>query len=160
MEIRRTLYSDVPRVLEIYENGRRIMRSTGNMSQWAGNYPDEAVVLDDIEKGQSYVCVENGEVVATCCYFRGVEPTYKEIYEGEWLGRGDYAVIHRISSALRGAGSFMVEHFMGISEDLRIDTHRDNIPMQGLLKKLGFSYCGIIYLEDGAERLAFEKLKE
>jgi hypothetical protein len=30
--------------------------------------------------------------------------------------------------------------------------------MQNLLIKNGFSKCGIIYLEDGAERLAFQKI--
>ena len=30
--------------------------------------------------------------------------------------------------------------------------------MQRLLEKSGFKYCGIIYLEDGNERIAFEKI--
>ena len=41
--------------------------------------------------------------------------------------------------------------------NLKIDTHRDNYPMQKSLKKNGFEYCGIIYLADGNERLAFQK---
>ena len=32
--------------------------------------------------------------------------------------------------------------------------------MQRMQAKNGFEYCGIIYLEDGAERIAFEKLVE
>ena len=43
------------------------------------------------------------------------------------------------------------------AESIRIDTHRDNIPMQKMLNKNGFIYCGIIYLLDGKERFAFEK---
>ena len=43
---------------------------------------------------------------------------------------------------------------------LRIDTHEDNKPMQGALKKFGFRECGIIHLERGAERIAFDCLKE
>jgi predicted GNAT family N-acyltransferase len=31
------------------------------------------------------------------------------------------------------------------------------MPMQKFLQNNGFKYCGIIYLEDGNERLAFEK---
>jgi hypothetical protein len=30
--------------------------------------------------------------------------------------------------------------------------------MQKLLSKLGYTYCGLIYLEDGAERIAFQKI--
>jgi hypothetical protein len=29
--------------------------------------------------------------------------------------------------------------------------------MQHLIEKHGFSYCGIIWLEDGTERLAYER---
>ncbi|HNZ83431.1 MAG TPA: GNAT family N-acetyltransferase, partial [Sedimentibacter sp.] len=41
--------------------------------------------------------------------------------------------------------------------NLKIDTHRDNIPMQNLLNKNGFIRCGIIYLENGDERIAYQK---
>ena len=40
---------------------------------------------------------------------------------------------------------------------LRIDTHEKNLVMQNLVKKTGFSYCGIIYVDDGTKRLAYEK---
>ena len=42
--------------------------------------------------------------------------------------------------------------------NLRADTHRDNHILQHILKKHGFQYCGIIYLLNGDERLAFQKL--
>jgi RimJ/RimL family protein N-acetyltransferase len=39
---------------------------------------------------------------------------------------------------------------------VRIDTHRDNIPMQGLIRSCGFVYCGIVHIRrNGEERLAF-----
>ena len=41
---------------------------------------------------------------------------------------------------------------------IRIDTHEDNKPMRRFLEKCGFKFCGIIYLEDGSKRLAYEKL--
>lgn len=40
---------------------------------------------------------------------------------------------------------------------LRIDTHRDNHIMQHNILKHGFTYCGIIYLLSGDERLAYQK---
>ena len=42
--------------------------------------------------------------------------------------------------------------------NIKIDTHRENKSMQRFLNKNGFEYCGIIYLKDGAERIAFEKI--
>ena len=40
--------------------------------------------------------------------------------------------------------------------NLRIDTHNDNLTMQHIVAKAGFSYCGIIRLEDGDPRLAYQ----
>ena len=41
--------------------------------------------------------------------------------------------------------------------NLKIDTHRDNHIMQHLLERKGFTYCGIIHTDNGAERLAYQK---
>ena len=41
--------------------------------------------------------------------------------------------------------------------NIRIDTHRDNKIMQHNLLKHGFTYCGIIYLLSGDERLVYQK---
>ena len=38
--------------------------------------------------------------------------------------------------------------------------HRDNRPMQKALHKFGFRQCGIVYMEDGTERVAFDFLRE
>ena len=43
-------------------------------------------------------------------------------------------------------------------KNLRIDTHEDNIPMRSFLLKHGFVECGIIYLENGEERIAYHKV--
>ena len=42
-------------------------------------------------------------------------------------------------------------------KSIRIDTHKDNIPMQRALAKHGFIKCGIIHLANGDERIAFQK---
>lgn len=157
MKIRKSTKEDMPEILALYENARKFMRANGNMHQWTGGYPSEAVVLEDIAKGNSYICEEDGKAVATFCYFEDTEPTYLKIYEGKWLNDGKYGVVHRIASGKSGAGSYCLEYCFGKSGNLRIDTHRDNFPMRNLLKKLGFTYCGIIYLESGDERLAFQK---
>ena len=52
--------------------------------------------------------------------------------------------------------AFCFEEMLKKSSRLRIDTHKDNLPMQRALAKFGFSYAGIIYIESGAERLAYE----
>ena len=42
--------------------------------------------------------------------------------------------------------------------NIRIDTHRDNKIMQHNILKHGFTFCGIIYLLSGDERLAYQKV--
>ena len=42
--------------MELFEQGKRIMRKSGNMKQWTGGYPDEELVKKDIENGNSYAC--------------------------------------------------------------------------------------------------------
>jgi len=47
---------------------------------------------------------------------------------------------------------------------IKIDTHEDNEPMKGFLKKNGFEFCGVIYLDRepdlNAKRVTFEKILE
>ena len=67
--------------------------------------------------------------------------------------------MHRIAVLRHGKGvvDFCINECFKVFPNLKIDTHRDNIPMQKVLKRNGFCYCGIIYLESGDERLAFQK---
>ena len=43
-------------------------------------------------------------------------------------------------------------------ESLRADTHADNKIMQHLLEENGFTRCGIIHVEDGTPRIAYQKM--
>lgn len=158
-DIRPAKLADLPRILEIYKNARAFMRRTGNPNQWGDCHPAEAVLLDDISKEQLYVCETGGRTGAVFAYIRGVDPTYIRIYEGQWINDAPYGTIHRIAVAEQGRG-WIAQCFdwaLAQCPDLRIDTHRDNIPMQRALYKAGFHYCGIIYLASGDERLAFQK---
>ena len=160
MIIRKTVSGDVEEAAKIYDMARVFMRSAGNLEQWNSGHPNAEDIISDIEKGNGYVCVEDGEIVAVFFFRVGDDPTYKKIYNGEWKSSEPYAVIHRVAVKYNGRGivnsiyKFCYEKY----PHLRIDTHRDNIPMQRSLEKNGFQYCGIIHLLNGDERLAFEKM--
>lgn len=162
MQIRKTTFADIDRVMDIYAKARKFMAETGNPNQWKTTKPQREQIIADIEKGQSYVCEENGEIVGVLAFIPGEDPTYKVIYEGEWISDEPYAVIHRIASSgdVKGTGTFMMKWAEESCPHIRIDTHRDNAVMQNMLRKLGYEYCGIILLEDGDERMAFEKCKK
>ncbi len=165
MNIRKSTEADVPRMMEIYSHARAFMAAHGNPNQWGPtHWPPEALIHRDIAEGNSYVCVNHaGRVVGTFFFLQGedIEPTYREIENGAWLEDGPYGVVHRIASdgSEKGIGSFCISWAYEQCGHLRMDTHGDNAVMQGLLKKLGFLPCGIIYVrEDHDPRIAFEKV--
>lgn len=158
--IRHATESDLPQILDIYASARRFMAENGNPTQWGRHYPEEATVRRDLELGQLYVCTEYSAICGVFCYFEGIEPDYLKIHEGSWLKEGPYGVVHRIvaASGTEGVGSACLKFAFSKCGNLRIDTHRNNIPMQNLLIKNGFHRCGIIYLgKDGSECIAYQK---
>ena len=161
MKIRLAVLSDVKAANEIYDAARLYMKRSGNSEQWSGSYPGEADILEGIAEGTSYVCEDGGEIVATFYFKVGEDPTYKVIYDGAWKNEDKYAAIHRIAVKYHGRGiaDFCYNECFKMHPNIKIDTHRDNIPMQRSLLKCGFEYCGIIYLQNGEERLAYQRYK-
>lgn len=156
MEIRKGREEDLPELMKLYEGARSFMREHGNKEQWSGGYPQEELLRQNIESGDFYICEENGEVAAAFYFHVGEDPTYRQI-EGSWLNDRPYGVIHRITSRRHGAATFCVQWCVQQMPELRIDTHKDNYVMQNFIKKNGFTYCGIIHLEDGSSRLAYQR---
>ena len=160
MTIRKAVKDDLPHIFEIYARARKFMAENGNLNQWGDIKPRKELVESDIENGISYVCEKDGEILGVFAFIYGEDPTYKIIYDGEWLSDEPYAVIHRIASSgkVKGTGEFCLKWALSQYPNVRIDTHKDNTVMRYLMDKLGFAYCGIIHLEDGDERLAFQKI--
>ncbi|HHY81416.1 MAG TPA: GNAT family N-acetyltransferase [Clostridiales bacterium] len=166
MKFRKSAISDLPGIMEIIRQAQAYMKGNG-IDQWQDGYPDANTIVNDINKGCSYVLADNDTLAGTAAVFFDGEKTYNTIYEGEWLTAGSYAAVHRVAVAgsyrNTGAAGYMMECIENLClsknvPSIRIDTHEDNLPMRKFLKKCNFQYCGIIYLEDGSKRLAFEKL--
>lgn len=168
MIIRETEISDINKVVAIFDEARGTIAKLG-INQWQDGYPSESVVREDISLMQSYV-VESDGICATFAMILAGEPTYDKIYNGHWITGDDdksYLAIHRVaisvSSRGKGIAGEIIKHAAETArrnnrESLRIDTHEGNIVMRKMLEKNGFSYCGIIYLENGDPRVAYEKL--
>ncbi|HEY8422547.1 MAG TPA: GNAT family N-acetyltransferase [Thermoclostridium sp.] len=165
MEFRRAVSADLNEILEIIRQAQDYFKNKG-IDQWQNNYPNEEVINNDIESKKGYVLVDGDIIVGTVSVSFDGEKTYDYI-EGEWLSNGDYAVVHRIAVRMdykgKGLASVIlknIEH-MCLKEgihSIKVDTHEDNRSMQRLLQKNRFTYCGVIYLQDGSKRLAYEKL--
>src|SRR5699024_4468769 len=152
-------------IMNIIGQAQKYLKQQG-IDQWQNNYPNIDTINQDIDNGNSYVLVDNEKLLGTVAVIFDGEKTYNSIYKGEWISYGKYTTIHRmaVDSNYRGKGIslLILENVEKMSLDrgihsIKVDTHRGNIPMQKFLQNHGFKYCGIIYLEDGDERLAFEK---
>ena len=162
MKIRRATMEEIDDIMNMYETGRQFMREHGNQMQWIGGYPQRELVENDCRDGRLYICEENKEPAAVFMYMEGEDPNYAKIVDGAWPNDKPYGVIHRIVSlgTVKGAASFCMQWGLSQCHNLRVDTHEKNIPMQNMLKKNGFSRCGIVFMEDGSPRIAFQKWDE
>jgi GNAT superfamily N-acetyltransferase len=169
MIFRQTRLEDVDSVMEIILQAQEDLKSQG-VDQWQNGYPNREAIHDDIAQNQSWVLVDNDHIVGTTMLSFGVEETYNQLFDGEWLTSGKYAVMHRVAVSRtfkgRGYGGRLVESVKSLCQEMgihsiKIDTHEDNKSMQRMLLKNDFVYCGYIFLIDGAEkgakRLAYEK---
>lgn len=159
MDIRIAHDEDLAEVMAVLAAAKGIMRASGNDGQWVNGYPSEEVILEDIAKGNGFVVLDGGRIVAYFAFIASPEPTYARIYGGDWLNDSiPYHVVHRIGSYPEVHGIFktVMDWCFERDPNIRIDTHRDNRIMQHCIDSYGFTYCGIIYLESGDERLAYQ----
>lgn len=166
MNFRIATASDKDKIMEIIKQAQEYLKIKG-VDQWQDNYPNLNIIKDDIDKRKSYVLEENGKIVATVAVSFNDEKTYDKIYNGKWITENDYAVIHRIAVANNYKGKRISSEILAHIEkmclqknvhSIKVDTHEQNESMRKMLSNNGFRYCGIIYLENGNERVAYEKV--
>lgn len=161
MNIRCASTPDIPAIMTVLEAAKGIMRADGNTGQWVNGYPSREVVEADISSGSGFVAQEGPRIVAYFAFIPSPDPTYSYIEGGAWVeDTVPYHVVHRIGSVpdVHGVFRAIMDWCFEHDGNIRIDTHRDNHIMQHCITGYGFTYCGIIYLADGAPRLAYQKL--
>ncbi|MGM9537012.1 MAG: GNAT family N-acetyltransferase [Candidatus Onthomonas sp.] len=158
MEIRHARPEDLPALLDCYAQARAFMAESGNPNQWKDSSPARSLIEGDIAGGTGYVAEENGVLLAAFALLPGPDPTYAVIEEGAWSHEGSYGVIHRMACVRRGrgVGTACIRWCQSRYDCLRVDTHQDNRPMQGLLAKNGFVPCGVICLANGEPRIGYQ----
>jgi len=166
MNFRLSRLEDIKSIMEIINKGKEKLNKE-NIEQWQDGYPNEESIINDIKNTYSYVLVEENIIIGTVAISFDGESTYNKIYNGSWITTNEpYAVMHRvavdINSKIKGKGRLLIENTEKLCKDkninsIKIDTHEQNISMQNLLINNGFKYCGVIYLENGEKRLAYEK---
>lgn len=159
---------DISSIMDIFHQAQVYLASQG-VDQWQDGYPSKNIIMEDISNQENYIVKnEDDIIIGTTMFTTNPEPTYIKI-EGAWLSNENarYGVIHRmaINGNFRkmGIAQFIFNKCEQMLKEqkvgsMKIDTHEDNKGMRNLLIKLGYEYCGIIFLDGGAKRLAFEKL--
>lgn len=153
-------------IIEITKQARNFMKKSNHSVQWTDEYPSRQTFLDDIKNNFGYVVLENNIVAGYFALCSGIDKSYIKTYDGPFKLEGPYTVIHRVMISdnfrSKGLSKKLLENAVKISKELginivRIDTHRDNKIMQKAILSSGFSYASIIKVEDGSERLAYER---
>lgn len=162
--IRNAAIEDMHAILNVFDQARAAIAQLG-IDQWQDGYPAREHIQADIDKRYGFVLCADHAVQGYFAMIADGEPTYDRIDDGQWLTDGAYMTVHRVavSDALRGQGASAeivryaaqraLRQGMGA---VRIDTHRGNVRMRRFLEKQGFAACGVIYLQSGAERIAYE----
>ena len=156
--IRKAVSEDLEQILTVLSAAKAFMVKTGNTAQWEPGYPDSGIP-GDIAAGSCYVEEEGGTIHGVFVCILGDDPTYQTIENGQWLNDRPYATIHRLASrgTTRGIAKACFDYCGERMDHLRVDTHRNNLTMQGAIEKCGFQRCGIIYQPDGTDRIAYDR---
>lgn len=166
MKLRKSNLDDIDTLSKMAENAKLFMKKN-NLAQWNENYPSSIDFIEQAKQNTGYcILTDSNEIVAYFSLKFGVEKNYLKTYEGKFKYDKPYATIHTamVDGSFRSMGYskyiFKFSYKLAIENSiyyLRIDTHKDNIPMRKSIENNGFSYSAVIKVEDGTDRLAFEK---
>ena len=143
-------------IMDIYVDAQNFMRENGNPTQWGVSHPSPAMIIENIDSGDLYLCLDDSKNILCAFYFKITdEVAYRRIYDGAWLNDDEYGVIHHMAvSPLgrgRGIAGFCFDFAYSNIPNIKIDTHNDNAPMKKALAKAGFVYCGNVFYESIAQ---------
>ena len=161
---------DIPAIQSIIAQARAWMDANG-IVQWTEDYPVAEDYREDMSRGECFVLTCGAQVGAVFTLYARPEASYAAITDGKWGGGEEpYASVHRCAVAARWMGSGLSGEMAAAWEALargmglgwlRIDTHKKNKAMLGLLRKSGFQYRGNVLVDapppHDPRRVAYEK---
>lgn len=138
----------------IYSRIIAAQEAGGSFVGWQrGVYPTRQTALDALGRGDLFVCVDGGQVVAAAIINRIQVPVYAEV---GWLYHAEpdeVMVLHTLVvdplRAGRGYGSAFVAFYEGYARQsgcpvLRMDTNEKNAAARRLYARLGYREAGIV----------------
>lgn len=165
IEFRKAGPEDLPRIVELFKSAIQIMDNAG-IHQWNfGDYPNEEVLREDVEKGQMYLGMIGNEVASVFVLNRECDGQYRN---GKWkYSASPFAVVHRLcvnpSFQNMGVGRKTMDHIeatfrqSGI-ECVRLDAYSLNPYALRLYEGRGFEAVGEAYWKNRIFYLFEKKL--
>ena len=163
-QFRPAKYSESSHIWQILKDAIQRRKEDGS-NQWQDGYPNMEVIKKDIKKKIGFVLTQNNTIIGYSAVIINDEPDYINL-EGRWLSDQDFIVYHRVAISeeflSKGIGKKMIKLIeqYALSKNiysLKADTNYDNIPMMKIFEKLGYSFCGIVYIRQSPRR-AYEKV--
>lgn len=167
MRVRPAKKSDLSDIVNCAERIKSEYFLRHDIPQWNNGYPSKEDFAADIEAGRLFVMYLGEALIGFISAGVEHDPCYDVVYDGEWTSEEPYVVIHRLGINPDWHGMGMGTSLYGIAERLcealdvhaiRADTHEKNEAMIHFLEKNGFRKVGVIHLQNGEPRIAFEKI--
>lgn len=170
MFVRQSQVEDLAELQRTFAAGRLLQRRLGNFYQWPNDYPQDDLLLADIASGNSFVVVaddqeaglaEPGIILATFYIHEGENPAFRYSPSDMWVNQASYVTLHRIctNQQVKGTGRFCFEWITQHYDNVRLYTHRTNIPMINLAENYGFKNCGEFSIGEIELRLGYQYVK-
>ena len=169
IECRPARQDDLDAMLVIAAQAQAFLASC-KVDQWQDGYPECRHFQVDLDRGECFVLTCGGTLGAFFVLSSRPEPSYTSISDGKWSREEPYAVLHRCAVAEQWRGAGLADRMiaecgqLALSRGLgwlRVDTHKKNKAMQGLLRRNGFQYRGNITVtvngSHDPRRVAYEK---
>jgi len=165
MKFEKAKEEHIDEIMIIYDKAREYMRANGNYIQWQNGYPSRDIILTDIRNEHCCIYVREGKIAAVFSLNYNGEPRFASLSEGKWLNDEPYVTLKRIAVAEdmhhKNIAPKCFEYAIKEAckkrvRNIKLMTHKDNIAMLKAMEKFGFKYCGIIDLDDGHPRIAYQ----
>lgn len=158
--VRKATGDDLESIMLIVRQAKNSLKKH-RVDQWQGNYPNEAVFCNDIDRGECFMLMYGKRVAGFFVLSTEPEEHYESIRDGKWSREEPYCVLHRaaVAAEFRGSGisAELIDHVKRCTLDfgrayIRTDTQRKNKAMQKLLRSKGFGYRGNVTVPIEGER--------
>lgn len=166
MEFRLAKEVDREKIEKIYEDGSLKLKSLG-INQWQGNEKPNLNNFSNLNENKIIYVLEDKEIIVSTLIIYDKDQDYENNLVGTWNSPKPYVALHRIATLngarKKGYGRKIIEFAEAYAREnnfksIRIDTHRENKPMQNLLSSMEYNFVGLVFLDGKRERFAYEKV--